>query len=309
MRFFNKKTVILLVAVITVFLLAISAAHGKYKFILSERLVTTILAPVEYATSKVSYSFRNAGSFCWQIMTVYRENQSLKSENEQLKQTSLNVTEILAENERLREMLNYKKGTPQFDVVTATVVARDPGTWTSTIVINRGTDDGIAKNMPVVTPQGLVGNVVNAYSNSAKVQLILDPRSAVGSLVQRPESRVAAIVEGNNANKLAPHMVNIARDADVIKGDKIITSGFGGIYPKGLLLGEVTDVINEEGGLLKYAVLKTAVDFDRLEEVFVIIRSREPVPTLPLPVVPGQPVAPSPTPTGQGNGAVQGGTR
>ncbi len=303
MRFLNKKTVILLVAVITVFLLAISAAHGKYKFAFSERVITTILAPIEYATAKVSYSVHNAGSFVWQIMTVYRENQSLKSENEQLKQTSLNVTEIMAENERLREMLNYKQAAPQFDFVTATVVARDPGTWTSTIVINRGTADGIAKDMPVVTPQGLVGNVVNAYPNSAKVQLILDPRSAVGSLVQRPESRVAAIVEGNSASKFTPHMVNIARDADVIKGDKIITSGFGGIYPKGLLVGDVTDVINEEGGLLKYAVLKTAVDFDRLEEVFVIVRSREPVPTLPQQAAPGQSAKPA-SPAG-----VQGGTR
>nr|WP_092068718.1 rod shape-determining protein MreC [Dendrosporobacter quercicolus]NSL47201.1 rod shape-determining protein MreC [Dendrosporobacter quercicolus DSM 1736]SDL80274.1 rod shape-determining protein MreC [Dendrosporobacter quercicolus] len=292
MRLLNKKAVILAVAVITVFLLAISAAQGKYKAAFSERLITTILAPVEYAASKVGYSFRNAGSVVGQVITVYGENQSLKLENEQLKQTSLNTTEIMAENERLRAMLNYQQGAPQFDFVTAAVVARDPGTWTSTIVINRGTADGIAKDMPVVTPQGLVGNVVSVYSNSAKVQLILDPRSAVGSLVQRAESRVAAIVEGNSGNKLAPRMVNIARDADIIAGDKIITSGFGGIYPKGLLVGEVTDVINEEGGLLKYAVLKTAVDFDRLEEVLVIVRSRQSAPALPA-LPPGQPAGPA----------------
>jgi rod shape-determining protein MreC len=94
---------------------------------------------------------------------------------------------------------------------------------------------------------------------------------------------VAAIVEGNGTNSFMPKMVNIARDADIIKNDKIITSGFGGIYPKGLLVGEVVDVVNEEGGLLKYAVLKPAVDFDRLEEVLVIVRSREPVPVLQAP--------------------------
>ena len=291
MRLLNKKAVILVVAVITVFLLAISAAQGKVKFAFSERLITTILAPVEYAASKVGYSFRNVGSAAGEVVAVYSENQALKLENEQLKQASLNITEIMAENERLRTMLNYKQGASQFDLVTATVIARNPETWASTIVINRGTADGIAKDMPVVTPQGLVGNVVSVYSNSAKIQLILDPRSAVGSLVQRTESRVAAIVEGNSANKLAPRMVNIARDADIIKGDKIITSGFGGIYPKGLLVGEVTDVVNEEGGLLKYAVLKTAVDFGRLEEVFVIVRSREPAPALTPPS--NQPASPS----------------
>jgi hypothetical protein len=106
--------------------------------------------------------------------------------------------------------------------------------------------------------------------------------------------QVSAIVEGNAAKPLSPKMVNIARDADIIKGDKIITSGFGGIYPKGILLGEVTDVVNEEGGLLKYAVLKPAADFDRLEEVAVIVRSREPAPAPPAP-------APSPSaPKGAG---------
>jgi rod shape-determining protein MreC len=147
----------------------------------------------------------------------------------------------------------------------------------------------LTKDMTVVASQGLVGSVVSVYNNSAKVQLILDPRSAVGCLVQRPESRVAGIVEGSGANPLAPRMVNIARDADVIKSDKIITSGFGGIFPKGLLVGEVADVVNDEGGLLKYAVLKPAVDFDKLEEVLVIVRSREPMPEAPAaPAVPGK---------------------
>jgi rod shape-determining protein MreC len=76
-------------------------------------------------------------------------------------------------------------------------------------------------------------------------------------------------------------MVDLARDADIVPGDKIVTSGFGGIYPKGLSIGEVIDVVNEEGGLLKYANLKPAVDFDKLEEVLVIVHSREPIATLP----------------------------
>lgn len=282
MRFFNKKAVILLVAVITVFLLAGSSVRGKYKFPFMEKVVTSALAPIESIVSKVGFSFRQVGYSAGQLMTVYRDNQALKAENEQLRQSNFNVTEIMAENARLRTMLDYKTKAPQFDFVAAKVIARDPGTWTSTIVINKGTADGITKDMAVVTPQGLVGDVTSVYNNTAKVQLILDQRSAVGALVQRPESRVAGIVEGNAANPLVPRMVNIARDADIIKGDQIITSGFGGIYPKGLQVGQVTDVINEEGGLLKYAILKPAVDFDRLEEVLIIVGSREPAPTAPV---------------------------
>ncbi|QDR80122.1 rod shape-determining protein MreC [Sporomusa termitida] len=299
MRFIHKKTVILVVAVLTVFLLAGTIAKGKYQFAVMEQVVITLLTPVEYVLMKVGYGVRQTGSFTGQLMTVYRDNQTLKAEIENLRQNSINITEIQAENTRLRAMLDYKNRAPQFDFVTAQVIARDPGTWTSIIMINRGAADGIAKDMPVVTAQGLVGSVISVYSNAAKVQLILDPRSAVGCLVQRPESRVAGIVEGKSASPLSPHMINIARDADIIKSDKVITSGFGGIYPKGVLVGEVVDIINDEGGLLKYAVLKPAVDFDRLEEVLVIVRSREPAPgpqPVTAPAIPGSQTSGQPGP-------------
>jgi len=287
-RFIHKKAVILIVAVLTVFLLASTVAKGKYQFVFTEQVVATLLFPVEYVLGKIGYSIRHAGSFTSELMTVYRDNQTLKTENEELRQNNINTTEIVAENARLRAMLDYKKAAQQFDFVAAQVIARDPGTWTNIIMINRGAADGLTKDMTVVAPQGLVGSVVSVYNNSAKVQLILDPRSAVGCLVQRPESRVAGIVEGSAASPQAPHMVNIARDADIIKSDKIITSGFGGIFPKGLLVGEVVDIVNEEGGLLKYAILKSAVDFDKLEEVLVIVRSRETLPEVLTPTTPGK---------------------
>ena len=287
-------------AVLTVFLLASTVAQGKYQFVFVERVVATLLTPVEYVFGKLGYGIRHTGSFTGQIMTVYRDNQQLKAENEELRQNNVTTTEIVAENARLRAMLDYKKGAQQFDFVAAQVIARDPGTWTNIIMINRGAADGLTKDMTVVAPQGIVGSVVSVYNNSAKVQLILDPRSAVGCLVQRPESRVAGIVEGSSATPQTPHMVNIARDADIIKSDKIITSGFGGIFPKGLLVGEVVDVVNDEGGLLKYAVLKPAVDFDRLEEVLVIVRSRETLPEALTQTTPGKTTQPPPQPKGAG---------
>ncbi|GMB00624.1 rod shape-determining protein MreC [Pelosinus sp. IPA-1] len=305
MRLFHKKTVILLVAVVIVFLLASSLAQGKVKFAFMEKIITTVLAPVEYVVSNVGFTFRTISLSTGELMTAYRDNKMLRAENDELRQNNLNVTEIAAENARLKAMLDYKKGVPQFDLVTAAVVGRDPGNWTSTIIINRGTADGVTKDMAVVAPQGLIGSVVTAYANVAKVQLVLDPRSAVGALVQRPESRVAAIVEGHSGTPLTPRMVNIARDADIVKGDKLITSGFGGIYPKGLLIGEVIDLVNEEGGLLKYAVLNPAVDFDRLEEVSVIVGSREPIPTLPPPPV----AIPAPTAPGKAAAPSQGAGR
>jgi len=292
-RFINKKAAVLVVAVLTVFLLASSAARDKYRFEVSKQIINVAFSPIESVFTQVGYSIRHFGMGISDMITLYKDNQVLKDQNEELRAAINKTTEIEAENTRLRALLDYKKAAPQFGFVVATVINRDPNTWSSVIGINRGTNDGLTKDMPVVTPQGLVGNIVEVYTNSAKVQLILDPRSAVGSLVQRTESRVAAIVEGSGAKPATPRMVNLARDADVINGDIVITSGLGGIYPKGLLVGEVADVVDEAGGLLKYAVLKPAVDFDRLEEVMVIVRQPVLPPPLPPATVP-QPEVPAP---------------
>ena len=283
MRFRTKKAVILAMAVITVFLLAHFAARGSFQFPLMERLAVTIMAPFDMALSSAGHALRQVTGAATDVLTVYQDNQALKMEIQLLRQNELNVTEIMAENVRLQTMLDYKQKSPQFDFVIATVISRDPGNWTNTIIINKGASDGLAKDMPVVTSRGLAGNIVQVFPGVSKVQLLLDPRSAVGSIVQRPESRVAAIVEGNSVSPMLPRMINLARDADILPGDRIITSGFGGIYPKGILVGDVLDVINDEGGLLKFAVLHPAVDFTRLEEVMVIVRSREQGPVIPAP--------------------------
>jgi rod shape-determining protein MreC len=274
-----KKTAILIIAVILVIVLMNATATGKYKLSLAEGLVRVVFTPIEQAVSKVSYSVGKLLSSTAKIMAAYRDNEQLRQQVDQLKQSIVMLNEVTAENQRLQVMLDYQKNTPQFEMVVATVIAREPGSWFSTIVINRGTDDGLTKDMPVVTPKGLVGHVVSVYGKSAKVMLILDPRSAVGGLVQRPESRVTGIVVGQAHNTTVPRMINLARESDVIQDDKIITSGLGGIFPKGILIGEVVEVKNEEGGLLKFAEIKPAVDFSKMEEVFVIRKAKiEPIP-------------------------------
>jgi rod shape-determining protein MreC len=172
-------------------------------------------------------------------------------------------------------MVGYKQSAHQFDTVAARVIGRESDTWSSMIIIDRGTGSGIQNDMPVVTPAGLVGRVVEAGLNSSKVQLILDPRSSVGTIVQRAESRVTGIVRGDVSNPTMPQMVNIPKNADVVEGDVIVTSGFGGIFPKGIVVGLVSSLQNDAGGLLKIGVLETAVDFQKLEDVMVITASRE----------------------------------
>ncbi|MBP2662492.1 MAG: mreC: rod shape-determining protein MreC [Firmicutes bacterium] len=134
-------------AVLTVFLIASTVAKGKYQFVFMERVVATLLTPVEYVLGTIGYGIRHTGSFTSDIMTVYRDNQTLKAQNEEFRQNNVNTTEIVAENVRLRAMLDYKRGAQQFDFVAAQVIARDPGTWTNIIMINRGAADGLTKDM------------------------------------------------------------------------------------------------------------------------------------------------------------------
>ena len=228
-------------------------------------------------------------SAVWEISTLYEQNKMLRNEVEQLRGINLQANEALAENERLRAMVGYQQTARQFDMVAARVIGRESDTWSRMIVIDRGTASGVKEDMPVVTPQGLVGRVVEAGPNSSKVQLILDPRSSVGTIVQRAESRVTGIVQGDMDNPTMPQMVNIPKNADVVEGDVIVTSGFGGIFPKGIIVGLVSSLKNDDGGLLKIGVLESAVDFQKLEDVLVITASREasPEPIKPPPQTPG----------------------
>lgn len=285
----HRKKWALLFVIVSLFCIIFFAARGRFQTPASSQAVSLVLSPFQQAVSWVGEQLGSVTDNIWDIATVHEQNKMLRNEVEQLRVQNLEASEALAENERLRELLGYKKFAQQFDLVAARVIGRESATWSSVIIISRGQMDGIQNDMAVVTPEGLVGHVVEAGWNSSKVQLILDPRSSVGTIVQRAESRVAGIVQGDIDNPTMPQMVNIAKNADVVEGDVIVTSGFGGIYPKGLVVGLVSSIQNDAGGLLKIGLLEPAVDFQKLEDVMVITASREapPEPIKPPAQTPG----------------------
>ena len=143
------------------------------------------------------------------------------------------------------------------------------------MVIDIGSEDGIEENMAVVTPAGVVGFISDVYPHSSRVQLLTDPRTSIGAIVQRPESRVSSVVRGNGNVPTEPQFVNIAKDADILDGDTLVTSGFGSIYPKGLYIGTIVSIHQDDNDFVKYAVIRPGVDFSKLEEVFVITHSTD----------------------------------
>lgn len=286
----GQKIIALIFVFLSVFCIVFFAARGKFDAPASSRGLMLILSPFQSVVSWTGDRIGRVTSTVHELMTVQEQNKQLRAEIEQLRAQNLEASEAVAENQRLRALLGYKESAKQFDLMAARVIGRESATWSSMVVINRGAADGLADDMAVVTELGLVGHVSEVGLNSSKVQLILDPRSSVGTLVQRPESRVLGIVEGDLNNPTMPRMVNIPKDADVKVDDVIVTSGFGGVYPKGIVVGHIREIKNDEGGLLKYGVLETTVDFQRLEDLAVIVVSREAPPT------PLQPAPPSTTP-------------
>jgi rod shape-determining protein MreC len=207
----------------------------------------------------------------------YATRRSLMSENEKLKERIQNLEEernrfleVEATNRRLRELLELRSPLPATSV-TAAVIANSASTWFHSFTLDKGSADGVHKGMGVVAPMGVVGQVVDAASRSAKVLLVTDPYSGVDVIVQR--SRARGIVSGSVDNR--PTMKYVKRSEDIQEGDRLMTSGLDGIFPKGLLVGTVGKVRKKSFGLFQYVTVNLAVDPSRIEEVLVVAAEKE----------------------------------
>jgi len=197
---------------------------------------------------------------------------SLREENRVLRQRIDILTRalderqtLLDENARLKNLINFRKNIP-YTTIPAEVIGRDPTNWSNSLIIDKGMTNGIRQNKAVLSLKGLVGRLVEVGRYSAKVLLITDANSKVGVLIRR--NRQGGILLGRPDGKCK--MIYIALDSDVAPGDKVMTAGFGTIFPEGIPVGEVVKVGKEPGRLYKYAIVKTAEDLSRLEEVLCI---------------------------------------
>lgn len=204
----------------------------------------------------------------------YLDLLAVRSENARLVQR---LAEIESENVQFREALvtsgNLERVAAMRDEVEipmlpAEIVGLDVTPWFRSVLIDRGSEHGVVPGNPVVTQEGVVGVVTGTSPHAAKTMLLLDRQSAVDALVQR--SRARGIVRGDGRTSLEFEF--FVRESDVVVGDEVITSGLGGIYPKGLRLGRVVEVGEATGQLTQVAVVRPAVDLGRLEQVFVMLR-------------------------------------
>jgi rod shape-determining protein MreC len=231
-----------------------------------ENAVLSITRPFQQAATWTTRSLREVwGSYVY-LVHVQRDNQRLREEIKWLRQESHRYLEAYLQYQRLQQLLNFREQTP-LDVVAAEVIGRNSNSWTEIIYINRGTHDKVAKGFPVVTHDGLVGQVIHAAPALSQVMLLTDFRSGVDALVQR--TRASGVVTGRGRDLAALKFLPVG--ADIQPGDRLISSGMGGVYPKGLIIGAVKD-IPANGRQTQQVEIQPNVDFSHLEEVLVLIK-------------------------------------
>jgi rod shape-determining protein MreC len=256
---------------ILIFLLALSLIsanlHSRDNMSFFESLVVGITAPVQ----KVVWGVIDGVGSIWRgyfyLVGLEKENQALKKELQELRLQMNRYREADLANQRLRALLNFKKSiaTP---LLPAQLVAFDPSGWFQTILIDKGRNDGVVRDMAVVSAEGLVGRVIGVSNHHAKVLLIIDGNSAVDAYIQRSRARGVLVGLGRELCLLK----YVQRNEDVQVGDKVISSGMGGVFPKGLLVGTVQEVVRGSSGLFQRVEVEPAVNFSRLEEVMVVIQ-------------------------------------
>lgn len=193
------------------------------------------------------------------------ENRILREELELLDKRLQEAGSVFDENERLKEILGFRKSVP-YTTVPAQVIGRDPSNWSNSLIIDKGIAGGVKQNKAVLSSKGLVGRVVEAGRFSSKILLITDPNSKVGVVVQR--NREGGVLTGRPDGLC--RVIYLSLDSDVAPGDSVITAGFGSIFPKDIPVGEVVSVGREPGRLYKYAVVKPAQNLSKVEEVLCI---------------------------------------
>lgn len=200
------------------------------------------------------------------LQTLRQRVEELEKQNAALQIENVRLHEDLAGYQAISQLLNFTRENTQLQTLPAEVIGRDSNTFLRSIIINKGATDGLAPGMPVVTERGLVGRVTAVSPSSAKVMLLTDPASAVNARLQT--SRADGIVEGQLTPAL--WMRFIPQEATVQRGEVVLTSGLGGNFPAGLVIGQVISVERRDVDLFQTAEIHPTVDFNRLEIVLVI---------------------------------------
>ena len=285
-----KRTLIIL-AVVAIFCLGLARLVPNFAGSPVVGKIHEVLAPVQ---SRVMLAWRGSAS----LLSYFAGIRRIQGENSQLQQQVMDLTwennrlhEYVYESQQLQKLLDFNnRNVMRFTLLGARVVSRSPSNWYSTLVVDRGSEDGVKRDMVVVSDAGLVGRVDAVWPNTADILLILDQEGAVGAMIS--ESGTQGVIEGSKDDPGMLRMIDLPYDAKPVAGQTVMTSGLGGIFPGDIPIGKVLEFNAGGSGLDQYALVQPDVDFNRIEDLFIITASRSvPEPVASPPATAAQPSA------------------
>ncbi|CAH2461605.1 MULTISPECIES: rod shape-determining protein MreC [Bacillus] len=271
--FLNKRLIVLLVSIILLVALIGISLKERNSLSWPEQFIKDTVGVVERVFQKpanyVAGFFENVED----VKRTYEENKKLKAKLDTTADLSVVVKNLEDENKKLRELTGKEKSRGDYTEVQASVVSRNPDKWYDLVAIDKGAQQGIKKDMAVVTPKGLVGRVKSASQFTSSVELLssMSRTNRVSAIVQGQEN-IFGLIEGYDKEKQLLLFTKISSDAKVEKDQLVVTSGLGDIFPKGLAIGKIVDVQPDPYGLTKTAYVKPSADLNDVEHIIVAKR-------------------------------------
>lgn len=266
----NKQTELLggIITLIILILLIFLSNVEADKFSYLETAVQSVVSPIQRVIADLKNKIQGNSIYFADMEAIKQENEELRAKNSELETQLRELERIKADNATLQEYMSLTQKYAEFTTIPAYVVNKDVSNYSSNLIINVGTKDGVQKNMTVIADKGLVGHIISVTEKTAKVQVIIDPASTVSSSMSTTKESI--ICKGTLENDQVLRATYIPTDAELITGYSIETSGLGEIYPKGIHIGTIEEIITTSNIIDRYAIVKPAVDFSKLNTVLVI---------------------------------------
>ena len=232
-----------------------------------ENAFSKIVMPIQSGFTYIKNKLQGNQEYFADLDSLKQENGELKQKNSELEEELRQLEMIESENKTLKEYMNLTEQYKQYETTPAYIINKDTSNYSKVFVINAGSKSGIEKDMTVIAAEGLVGHVISVTENTAKVQTIIDSSNIVSATVENSGDNV--ICRGMIENKKLK-ATYVSTTTTLIQGEKLYTSGMGGIYPKGIYIGTIQEIVDTKNITDRYFIVETAVDFDNLETVLVI---------------------------------------
>lgn len=276
----NKRLIILLVSFIILVALIGFSLSDRQKLTWPEQFLKDTTGWVQTLVSRPAHYVAGFVDNVRDLQNTYEENKELKSKLEEMAKLEYQVQSLQKDKDELQKMVDEYPSLSDNELMKATIVSRNSDQWNELISINRGENDGVEKNMPVITSEGLIGKVKSVSSSTSTVQLLSseDPTNRISAYIQvtndeKMDEVFGMITDYDNKTKyLIMDLKDVPEELEVKKGQLVVTSGLGGVFPKDLAIGKVVKVEPDEYGLAKKAYIEPAADFYDIEHMLIVKR-------------------------------------